>query len=58
MTHTIAGHWFVRFVGTGNGRWVCADTLHFAKWIFANAEGIASISRIQGSKRGPATDTI
>ena len=58
MNHTIAGQWFIRFVGTNNGRWVCADTLNSAKWIFAIAEGIAGIGRIQGSRRGPATDTI
>ena len=57
MRHTIAGHWFVRFVGTNNGRWVHADLLQHAKWIFAKAEGIESISRLQGSRRGPATNT-
>lgn len=58
MRHTIAGHWFVRFVGTGNGRWICSATLTDAKWIFAKAEGIKSISRLQASRRGPATDTL
>ncbi len=57
MNYTRAGHWFIRFVGTGNGRWVCAATLTDAKWIFAKAEGMESISRLQGSRRGHATDT-
>lgn len=55
--HKIAGHWFIRLVGANNGRWICADILQHAKWIFAKAEGIESISRIQGSRYGPATDT-
>lgn len=56
--HTRSNCWFIRFVGMDEGRWVCANTLHTAKWLFADAEGVTSISRIQGSKYGPTTDTF
>jgi len=42
---------YVYFRGTNYGRWIEAENLKSAKWIFAKQEGINSINNITGSKK-------
>lgn len=47
------GHYWIYFRGTRNGRWISADTLKSAKWIFALEHNLTSLAYIAGSKKGP-----
>ena len=44
---------YIYFQGcSNNGNWIDAENLKSEKWIYALKNGINSISRIMGSKKG------
>jgi hypothetical protein len=42
---------YISFRGSNNGKWVNAETMKDAKWIFALENGLNSISYIEGKKQ-------
>ena len=42
---------YVYFRGTNYGRWIEAENLKSAKWIFALQEGINGINQIAGKRK-------
>jgi len=42
--------YWIYFVGTSNGKFINAENMNSAKWIFAFENGLTSLSYIRGSK--------
>jgi len=42
---------YIYFIGTNNGKWIKAEKMKDAKWIFAIENGLNSIVYISGKKQ-------
>jgi len=51
VNHNNRYEWFVYFTGTRNGRWVEAENMKSAKWIFALENGINSIIGVSATRK-------